>query len=662
MTAKERTSKSVKEHQEQDTQVQTDPADTYTKIIRYLTTITGISLTLYIVYSTFQGPYQNFTVHRALFLFVMLLFVFLSTNALGNRVYQRSIDIALTILSALSLLYVVFNYEDLFGAAGAASLNEFQVGLGWILILLVLEAARRVSVPLCIVAAIAAAYTLFGNFLPGVLQHGGLSQGRFIYLSAFSADGIFGLGLAVASTYLFMFMLFGAAMQITGAGDAFMRLSNTLVGRYRGGAAKGSVLTSTALGSVVGSAIGNVVATGSFTIPLMKRTGFKRHQASAIETVASEGAQMIPPVMGAAAFIMVEMTGIPYSTIAIAAIIPAFLYYLSVFIVVDVLAANSELAGLPSNERPKFWVTLRYATPYLLPLVLLIYLLVVLKISVTMAGLIAIIATVISTQLLTKNKLKFGQFKDLVMKGVHGAAGITALIACIGLVQQAFVVTGLGSRLTEVLIPLTGGNEFALLFLAMIITVILGMGLPTPIAYILAAVFIGPALETAGFELLAIHLFLFYFAIKSGSTPPVALVAVVAAGIGGADPWKTAWASFYYSLPGFMVAFAFVYSPEILLVGDPFDIIVRLIITTIAIVAFTIAIIPYNIPTLGIIVRIILATASAIALTPNLLIASGGAVAATILLVVILLINRKTPITFTLLPKGKTNEEKEYTP
>jgi TRAP transporter 4TM/12TM fusion protein len=324
-------------------------------------------------------------------------------------------------------------------------------------------------------------------------------------------------------------------------------------------------------GTMMGSSIGSVVATGTFTIPMMKKIGFKPHVAGAVEVLSSEGAQLMPPVMGVGAFMMAELTGIPYVTIAWAAAIPAVLYYISAYVVVDLEAFKLGLKGMPNVERLRTVVSQGYH--FFIPIAALFYLLLIAGFTATFAGLLSVLLTVVVNQ--TRKGTRVGGKKIIRIfdKGTRVSAEMTAMIATLGIIQQAFVITGLGPRVSEILVAVAGSDPVFVLIMSMGISILLGMGMPTPMAYLLTAIFVAPALVEVGFPLLASHLFLFYFAIKSGSTPPVAVVAVVAAAIAEADWWKTAWTAFWFSVPGFFIAYAFVFLPAYLLQGTPLMII-----------------------------------------------------------------------------------------
>ncbi len=531
----------------------------------------AVCLCAYISYATIWGPYKTTIVHRAIFLAVMLLIFFNTTKPLPGRWLARGIDLFLSALTVFSFGYVIIFWERILGAVGATFLSPVQIAVGFCLILVMLESVRRISPPLMGIALAAVLYTLFGNYIPGEFGHPGMSFKRFIYLTAFSHEGIFGLGVAVASTYLFMFMLLSKAFQETGASDFFFRLANALVGWARGGPAKTAVIASGLTGTVIGSSIGNVATTGSITIPMMKRAGYPADTAAAIEVLASEGAQMMPPIMGAGAFLMAELTGIPYTDIAWAALIPAVLYYVSTFVVVDLESVKLGFKGLARLER--IWPVLRDGAHFLAPLAVLIYLLLVARFTAMYAGMITVLATILLNQVRKNTRISAAKVLGVIDKGTRISAEIVAMIGCLGIVQQAFTITGLGPRLSDLLISMAGSNNLILLFMALVVSIILGMGMPTPIAYLLCAVFVAPALVAVGIPELAAHLFLFYFAIKSGSTPPIAVVAVVAAGIAETNWWKTAVKSFLYSLPGAVIAFAFVYNPSYLMSGTALSIV-----------------------------------------------------------------------------------------
>lgn len=539
--------------------------------VRAVLRIVGLGLFAYMAYATLFGPYKTTVVHLAIFAAATLFIAFVGRKRSSSRSFrlaQWALDIVAASAAVGSMLYLIVEYERLLTLWGSTYLTDLDVWVGLVMIVVALEAARRQSIVLALLGATGAAYMLFGDSLPGVFAHAGMDLQRFTYVVSYTSEGIFGTGLKVAATYLFMFMMFGATLQATKTGDFIMKLANAGLGRQTGGAAKGAMAASAGLGTMVGSSVGNVVATGSFTIPLMIRTGFRRHVAAAVETNTSEGAQLVPPIMGASAFIMAQLTGIAYSTIAVAAILPAMLYYLSLYWVIHIEALKEGLSGLPESEIPSLRESLADGWHLLIAPVLLFYLLIVESYTASYASLIALAVALVIGSLRAVTRVPLSELIEQLDEGVKQAAAITALIISIGLLQAAIVATGLGPRLTEIILAVSDGSLIITALLAVIAATLLGMGMPTPIAYLLLAMFAAPALITAGAPKLGAHLFLFYFAIKSGSTPPVALVAVVAAGIARANWWKTSVTAFVHSLPGFIVAFMFLYSEALLMQGD----------------------------------------------------------------------------------------------
>ncbi len=582
-----------------------------------ITTVLAILLALYILYTTIWG-FRIMMVHRSFFLAVMLVMYFSTLKPLGEKFIAKLIDSFFILATLLSLGYIFFFYERILHSAGGAHLDNWEIFMGILLIVVVMEASRRASLPFFIIVVTCVLYTLFGNYLPGILQHPGLRLYRMVYMTAFTGEGIFGVGVAVASGLLYMFILFGSVMDVTGVGEFFIRFANSLVGGLRGGSAKTSLIASSLIGSVMGNSTANVVVTGSFTIPLMIKSGFKRKVAAAIECLASEGGQYLPPIMGASAFLMAQLIQVPYGEVVTAAIIPAALYYLYSFVLVDIEAAKNGLAGLSKEERGSFIHVLKTEGHKLLPLLVAFYTIVVIRMTPMYAGMLAIFTTLLVTQFKLPVKDKVKNTLRSFDEGSRNVGNLIGLVAGIGLVTQAFLITGLGARLTGILIETAGGNVFVLLLLGLMICIILGMGMPTPIAYLLVALFVAPALVEVGIPRLAAHLFLLYGAVKAGSTPPIAVVAMVAAGVAKTDFWETAWKAFAFSVPTFVLAFAFIYYPELLLLqGTSLTIAYRVILTLISLIGFTWVIQGYMFKKINLIERVIIAVASTLILIDN---------------------------------------------
>src|SRR5690625_487436 len=447
-----------------------------------------------------------------------------------------------------------------------------------------------------------------------------MSMERLVYLISYTTDGIFGVALGISATYLFIFIFFGVVLEKTGTGDFILRFSQALVGRYVGGSAKTSVIASAGMGTVVGSSVGNVVSTGTLTIPVMKKSGFRAHVAGAVESIASEGGQILPPILGAAAFIMASITGISYVEIVIAAIIPAFLYFLSVFMVVDFEARKFNIKGLPRDELPNIKEVVKEKGHLALSILVLVYLLLIYGMGIMKAGFFAIMSLIILAMMRKNTRLKMKDFIKILINGAIGAVEIAVICATMGIITGVVVFSGIGARLSEIIVGLSGGSVILTLITGMLVTIILGMGLPTPVAYLMAAMFVAPGLIDVGIPVLPAHLFLFYFAVKSGTTPPIAIVAVVASGIARANWLKTAIVASLFSIPSYIIAYTFTYKHELLLQGTWSDIAIVFLTTTVAVIAIAGGIQGWWLRKINWLERIVLIAAALLIVFPYLLV------------------------------------------
>lgn len=431
--------------------------------------------------------------------------------------------------------------------------------------ILILEATRRATgIALVAIAGVFIAYALFGSALPGVLEHSGYKFGRLsTYL--LTDNGVLGITVSVSSTYLVLFIVLAAFLQVTGVGDYFVRLSFALAGGLRGGPAKVAVLASGLMGMINGSSAGNVVATGSFTIPLMNKVGYPRRTSGAIEAAASTGGQIMPPIMGAGAFIMAEVTGIPYSEILVAAVLPAVFYFLSIYLMVDLEAAKKSMRGLPAEAADRPGKVLRRVY-LLLPIVVLIVALFA-GYSVIRAGTYACLACAVLSfagpQPLTLTTT-FRGFRDATRMLLQ----LVVVCACAGLIVGVIGLTGVGLKFSALLLQASEHHLALAMVLAMLVTIVLGMGMPTTAAYAIAASVVAPGLVKLGVPLLTAHLFVFYYAVVSAITPPVALAGFAAAGIAGTDPLSTSVKSFFVGSAAFLVPIMFFFDPSLLMIGD----------------------------------------------------------------------------------------------
>ncbi|WP_299962985.1 TRAP transporter fused permease subunit [uncultured Roseobacter sp.] len=435
--------------------------------------------------------------------------------------------------------------------------------------LLIMEMTRRVAgLALIVIAGIFLVYVFVGDLLPGFLNAPDIAWERF-FSQVYTDAGILGPTTAVSSTYIILFIIFAAFLQASKVGEYFVNFAFAAAGRARGGPAKVSIFASGLMGMINGTSAGNVVATGSLTIPLMKKVGYKPTTAGAVEAAASTGGQIMPPIMGAGAFIMAEITGIAYTDIAIAAIIPAVLYFVSVYFMVDFEAAKLGMRGMREDELPKFRDMVRRVFLFL-PIVILIAAL-FMGYSVIRAGTLATAAAAVVSWLTPYRMGPKSIAKAFELAGIMSIQ-IIAVCACAGIIVGVISLTGVGARFSSVLLNIADANQLLALFFAMCISILLGMGMPTTAAYAVAASVVAPGLVQLGIPALTAHFFVFYFAVVSAITPPVALASYAAAGISGANPMATSVASFKVGIAAFIVPFMFFYNSALLMDGSWFEV------------------------------------------------------------------------------------------
>lgn len=541
------------------------------------------------------------------------------------------IDVVLALLAISCAVYFYFQgYRVSERIEGVDPVFRFDYVFGILLIVLLLEASRRVAgTVLMLLAALFIAWVFVGPYLPEPLAHRGMSLMRFIDLQVLSTQGIFGTPISASAHMVFYFVIVGAFLERSGAGQLFVDLAYCVTGRAWGGAAKAAVVSSGLFGTVSGSAVANVLVDGIITIPLMKRTGFKGTFAGAIEATASTGGQLAPPVMGAAAFILADIVGVSYGSVAYAAIVPAVLYYISLFILVDCYARREGLGPnkvLPVAESLR---GLRERWHILLPLGLMIYLLTS-QYSLMMVGAVTLVSIVIISWARASTRLTVINMYGATITGARGAAEVAIPSAVAGIIVGVLVHTGMALHLERWLLDVAGDSLIVSLIGAMILTLVFGMGMPTSAAYLVAAILVGPALQGLGVPALAAHLFIFYFAVLSMVTPPVALAAYAAAGISGASLWTTGLLAFLIAIPGFLIPYAFVFDGGILLQGDWFGIVRAVGTAMIAVTATAAASGGYAFGRLSTLLRVALFACGVLLITPNVtadLVGLGGVVA-----------------------------------
>ncbi|MDH3269875.1 MAG: TRAP transporter fused permease subunit, partial [Gemmatimonadota bacterium] len=471
-------------------------------------------------------------------------------------------------LSVVACAYLALENQELVARSGSPT--PVDLVMGAVTILLVIELARRATgwglIAVCILAL---GYAVSGPYLPGILAHRGYGPTRLIEHLYLSTEGIWGIPLGVSADFVYLFVLFGAVLEVAGGGALLIAMANRVAGRTRGGPAKTAAVASAFMGSLSGSAVANVVTTGTFTIPLMKRAGFRPFFAGAIEAAASTGGQLMPPVMGAGAFILATWTNIPYLDVAVAAIIPAVLYYAALLAAIHFRAGRMGIEPEGIDESEPIIERLHL----LLPLAIIVVLLAMGR-SPMRAAFWGVATAFIMALLRPSTRPSPSELGDIMERAGRGAVQVAAACAAAGIVVGVASLTGIGLRMSELIITLSGGQLLPALLLTALGSIVLGMGLPTTAAYVVLAALGAPALVQLGVPLLAAHLFIFYFGCISNVTPPVSLAAFAAAGIAGSPPIRTAVFAAILAGAGFIVPFMFVYGPELLMQGPPLQIIV----------------------------------------------------------------------------------------
>ena len=540
---------------------------------QYITVIISIIFVAFQLYATLSGAITAQILRATHLAFVQLLaFLLFPATKKMPRNTLPFYDVLLGITGAACWMYIVINFQTLVRRSGNNTTLDVIIGIIGILILF--ESCRRiVGLPIMIIAGIFVVYAFTGKYLPGFLHHRGYSLQRVVCHLFYNTEGIMGTPIGACSTFIFLFILFGALLEKTGIGQFFIDLCNAIAGGASGGPAKVAVLSSALLGTVSGSSVSNTVGSGSFTIPMMKRLGYKGEFAGAVEAAASTGGQLMPPIMGAAAFLMAESLGMPYITIVKAAIIPALLYFTGIFITVHLEAKKLGLKGMEKDKLPKFLPLFARKGYMILPLFVIIWFLCSGKTAVFAAlmGIVAclLIGIVVSIVDLAKGKKPTFGSKDLIDVMCAAARNIISVaIACgmAGIIIGIVTLTGLGLKLGAGLVSLAGGKLFLTLIFTMLASIILGMGAPTTANYLITSTITAGAIIQLGVQPLAAHMFAFYFGIIADVTPPVALAAIAGAAIAKARPMKTAFNATKLAIGAFIIPYMFVYNSQMLMI------------------------------------------------------------------------------------------------
>ncbi|NLX63871.1 MAG: TRAP transporter permease [Clostridiaceae bacterium] len=541
-------------------------------------TIALIVLGLYHIYIGFFG-YKSAMNLRATHWLIISMVIFLlypSRKATLNKV--TVFDWIWLIAAGASSVYILINWLRIAENAGMATQTDVIFGI--IAVIVVLEAARRAVGPvLSAVSAIFLLYAMFGHLIPGSLGHRQYTITRIFSFLYTGTEGIFGTALDVSAKYVALFVLFGAMLEKFGGGELFVDIAFALTGKKRGGPAKAAIVSSALMGTMSGSAVANVVTTGAFTIPLMKKNGYKPTVAGAVEAVASTGGQIMPPVMGAAAFLMAEMTGLTYGTICMAAILPAILYFVSVFIIVDLEAKKENIQVMADQDIKPIKQILKERGYLLIPLILLIAM-IIKGYSAILAASYSMAAIIVIDLIFNPNRKEIPKkFFSAITSGMRGIISVAAACACAGIIVGVISLTGIGAKFSGLMLSVAGQNVLIALLMTMVASLILGCGLPTTAAYMVLATLAVPALIKLGVPLLSAHLFVLYFGSISTITPPVALSAYAGAALAGANPNKVGYTAFRFGIVAFIVPFMFVYDNALLLQGTLL-VILRVIITS----------------------------------------------------------------------------------
>jgi TRAP transporter 4TM/12TM fusion protein len=554
------------------------------KILERVLRVVAIAMSIYHLWAaTFGAP--EAMMHRSVHLTFTFGLIFLTSLSSRKKGLSLVTDLVLLAGAMISMAHIFLNYEYVVTRYPyVQSLSGWDFWLGIVVTLLLLEASRRTigwALPLTAVAFLL--YGLFGQHLPGLLRHTGFSLETLIDQLYLTTEGIFGIPLGVSATYVILFVIYGAFLEESGTGEAFTNFATSLVGGTKGGPGKISCVSSSLFGTISGSAVANVMVDGWLTIPLMKRAGFRPQAAAAIEATASTGGQIMPPVMGAAAFVMAEFTGISYVDICKHALVPALLYYLALFMAIHFEASRSGLLGLPKEERPSLSSVMKEKGHLFIPIGVIVYFMIA-GFTPMLACLYAIASVLPSSFLRKESRMDLRKILRALEAGARNMLPVAAACACAGIVVGIINLTGLGLKFTGIMLDVAGGSLAPALILTMITGIILGMGLPTTAAYIVQASLLIPALIKLGVPVIAAHLFVFYFAILSAITPPVAMAVYAAAGISGSNVWQTGLQAVRMGATGFIVPFMFVYGPSLLLMGNWLEIIMAIISASVGVI------------------------------------------------------------------------------
>lgn len=594
-----------------------DPKEMRSQVRSILGRWIAISFSVFVIYSMITLKVQELQL-LALFLSFTLALAFIRYPLHPGRSDYKPfllIDLLLAVLSFLVGLYILVEYWDFIERVGIPT--QWDIAFSFAALFLILEATRRtVGLPLLIIVLVFLFYTFLGHLLPPPLSHKGYDLERITTTFYMTQNGIFGVALKTMSQYIFLFIAFGAFFSISGGTEFFIDLASSIFGRLRGGPAKIAVVSSGMMGTISGSAVANTVTTGTFTIPLMKRIGFESHVAGAVEATASSGGALMPPVMGAAAFIMSEFLRIPYISICKAAVLPAVLYYLSIFSIVHFYSLKMGIRGLSKEEIPNIKDIFRKKWIFFVPLSVLILTL-ALGYSPRIAVLYTLLATVIMSLLKKETRMTPSRILQALAQSGFDSIMVSCACAAAGLVIGVVLLTGMGNKITSLVLQVSSGSLIVALPITMLASILFGMGLPTVVCYVLLAATAAPSLVEMGVLPLAAHLYIFYFGMLCMVTPPVAFASYAGAAIAKADPMKTGFTAWRFALAGFLLPYMFVYNQSLLLMGPVVDVVIAIFTASIGIICLAASIIGYFLKETNILQRILLLAAAILLIKPG---------------------------------------------
>lgn len=601
---------------------------TFIKI--FIIAVIAISMSLFHMYTSAFGTLEAWQQRSITLSFILLLMPFLYPFKTKIKLLRFFMDGLFLLLAIASIIYTLDVYPDILFRKTSPS--QADLIFGGIMIALVLEGTRRaVGYFLSIIILLSVLYAYFGNLFPGMLSHPGFRVERIIATFYNSTSGLFGLILGAMSNYIIIFIIFGAFLLKSSAGRMFIDLAYGLTGSKSGGPAKVAVLASGLMGMVQGAAVSNVATTGSLTIPLMKRVGYRPHFAGGVEAAASAGGQLMPPIMGASAFIIATNLQLPYVHIALYALAPALLYYTAIYFMVHFEAKKRNLAGLAKSELPNPITILKEGWFLFIPIILVILLL-VMGYSVQLAGFYSILGIIIVSAFKKSTRMGLKDILAALELGAKNSVSIGVICAAAGLLIGSVTLTGLGLKFSSIILGVTNQSLLMTLIMVMLASIILGMGMPTVSAYVILAVLAVPALIDLNVNPIAAHFFVLYFSIMSNVTPPVAVAAYTAGAIANADPNKTGFAALKIVLGTFLIPYMFVFGPSLILQGPVDGIIISVLTAFIGIYAFTSSLQGWMIIRMNMYERILGFVSSILLLYPNTLLSMIGVLALSLLI------------------------------